>query len=839
MSSLPTMRIGRRALAGAVSAAVAGTMTPVAFAQQGIEEVIVSARKRDENIQDIPQAVLSFSAKDMSKKGIQSLQDVARFSPSMTVVGAGAGQMKVVFRGLADSPRPFIAESSAAIYLDEQPLTSGALSPEIRPVDLARIESLAGPQGTLYGASSQSGTVRYIVNKPDAEAFEASIGGGLEQIDSGGMGWDGDVMVNIPLIKDKLAIRLVGFGAKDAGYIDNVLGTTPLHGGKDNSALVAKDINEGNWQGGRISAKWWVNEDWSLTGIYNNAHSKQTGFNDYDANVGDLKTVKFVNERWDDAWSNYQFTVDGDLGWATVTSSTSYFERDVAYVFDASKNIAYYHAVLGVYGRGNCASDQPYYNLYDFATACELNGVGTDVDDADPISWFRQDQKDNRWTHETRFGGSTSKLDWTLGFFYQKSEQHWEYGTYVKDFTRTERWAHFQALREANGQDPLAPTDANWRSGERWERKDASVFGEGEYALNEQWKIFFGARWYKADIERLYYERVPSTNDPRWVPSDGSENGWLPKIGLKYQIDDDRMVYALYSEGFRLGGANRDRAEQRGLVPTFPREYESDILQNWELGLKSQWFEGQVQLNITGYHQVWKDMQLELNDPGCCTPVDTDNDGNTDVRYPYQTVIANLGDAQVDGFDVDLSWSTGEGWSAGIVSTYLFKAELKDDIIAGNPNDPTDDPFVLDGGTRLPLTADLKFSTYLEYAWPMALLDGGEAYARLQYSYTDGSWNRLKDNDSCPGIHCFDYNGDRYKDKNGYGARGRQPDYETVDLRMGYSTDLWDLTLYADNMLDQRVVQLQPFNAATYFGGDTIRTSQPRSFGMSVRRSFH
>ena len=447
----------RRALAHAVSAAVAGSLAAPVIAQQGIEEVIVSARKRDENIQDIPQAVLSFSAADMAKKGIQSLEDVARFSPSMTVVGAGAGQMKIVFRGLADSPRPFIAESSAAIYLDEQPLTSGAQSPEIRPIDLARIESLAGPQGTLYGASSQSGTVRYIVNKPDAEAFEANIGGGLEQIDGGGMGWDSDVMVNLPLIKDKLAIRLVGFGAKDAGYIDNVLGSMPLRGATDNAALVEDDINEGTWKGGRISAKWWVNEDWSLTGIYNNTRSKQTGFNDYDATVGDLETVKFVPERWDDAWSNYQFTVEGDLGWATVTSSTSYFERDVAYVFDATKNIAYYHAVLGVYGRGNCASDQPYYNIYDFATACELNGTGTDVDDADPISWFRQDQKDSRWTHETRFGGSTSKLDWTLGFFYQESKQHWEYGTWVKDFTRTERWAHYQAIRELNGQDPLHP----------------------------------------------------------------------------------------------------------------------------------------------------------------------------------------------------------------------------------------------------------------------------------------------------------------------------------------------------------------------------------------------
>jgi outer membrane receptor protein involved in Fe transport len=435
-----------------------------------------------------------------------------------------------------------------------------------------------------------------------------------------------------------------------------------------------------------------------------------------------------------------------------------------------------------------------------------------------------------------------SKLDWTLGFFYQEADQHWEYGTWVEDFTRTERWQHFQTIRELNGQAPLEPTDINWRSGERSERSDTSVFGEGEYAITEQWKLLFGARWYKADIERAYYERVPATNDQRDVPSEGDEDGWLPKIGLKYQIDDDRMVYALYSEGFRLGGANRDRAEQRGLTPTFPREFESDILQNYEAGLKSRWFDSQVQINITGYHQVWEDMQLELVDPGCCTPVDTDGDGNTDVRYPFQTVVANLGDAVVDGFDLDFTWNPGNGWSTGLVTTYLFRAELDDDIFAQNPNDPTDDPFFIKGGTRLPLSADLKFSTYIEYAWSMDWLDGGDAYARLQYSYTDGAWNRLKDNDGCPGpsgsYYCYNFNGDRYPENTGYGGRGRQPDYETLDLRTGYTTDLWEFSLYVDNMLDQRIVQHRPFNAATYFGGDTIRTSQPRSYGMSVRRHF-
>ncbi|MFM7784458.1 MAG: hypothetical protein ACKPE6_07440 [Gammaproteobacteria bacterium] len=177
-----------------------------------------------------------------------------------------------------------------------------------------------------------------------------------------------------------------------------------------------------------------------------------------------------------------------------------------------------------------------------------------------------------------------------------------------------------------------------------------------------------------------------------------------------------------------------------------------------------------------------------------------------------------------------------------MVSTYLIKAELDDDIFVTNPNDPDDDPFFIEGGTRLPISADLKFSAYFEYAWPMDLLGGGDAYARLQYSYTDGSWNRLKDNDGCPGpsgsYYCFDFNGDRYPDKTGYGGRARQPDYETVDLRFGYSTDVWDFTLFADNLLDQRVIIRRPYDAQTFWGGRTEQTDLPRSYGLTVRRSF-
>ncbi|MDX1556074.1 MAG: TonB-dependent receptor, partial [Xanthomonadales bacterium] len=754
-------------------------------------------RKREENIQDIPQSIQAFSQVEIEKIGIGRLQDVAKFVPAMTVVGAGSGFQKIVFRGLADSVRPFIADSSAAIYLDEQPLTTGAQSPDIRPIDLERIETLAGPQGTLYGASSQSGTIRYIVAKPDASAFDANVGGGFHSIDHGGTGWDADAMVNIPLVPDKFAIRLVGFGANDAGYIDNVFSNSPgridadtgehIPGTKTNAAFVKNDYNDADWVGGRISARWHVNDAWALTGIVNYSDAEIHGFTDYDPTAGDLKTVKFHEELWTDEWSNYQITLDGDVGFADFTASLAYFERDTSYQFDATTAIAYYHSILGYYGRGSCGSNPYYaaYNVYDFATSCELNGTGYDVDDGDPLGTWNNDQRDTRWTFEARLSGSTSRWDWTAGLFWQDADQHWVYGTAIDDYTRTESWAAYETFYG-----PLEPTNVRWGSQEMNSREDKAVFGEATLNLTEQWKLLLGARWYDTEIDRTYTLNVPKTGPSDVTTPSGSDDGWLPKFGFQYFFEDDRMAHALYSEGFRTGGINRARGN-----PTLPIQYQPDLLKNWEAGIKTRWAGGRVQLNLIGYHQVWEDMQLELTDPSFA------------YGEPFQTVIANVGDANVDGVDIELDYAASDNLSLGVVATYLFKAEIDDPIQVFDERDPDDLALDIPAGTRLPLVADLNLSAYAEYHWPVNWFGGGNSFVRLQGAYTGESYNRLVDNDGDP-------------DGTGYGGRVESPSYEIFDLRAGFSGGTWEVTAFVDNFTDERAVTFHDTNADLFWGRD-------------------
>ena len=325
----------KNALAVAIGAAVAGQGTAVAQdAAQGLEEMIVTAEKRDENLQDTAFSIQAFSEEDLRRQASQSFADYVKFMPSVSHVSTVSGQTKIIFRGVSDSADSFIADSSSAIYLDEQPLTQFGIAVDPRMVDIERIEVLSGPQGTLFGDSSQSGTLRIITNKPDPTRFESMVDVSLRTGSDSDESYDVSGMVNLPLIEDKFAVRLVGYSAHDGGYIDNVAGTSPMRGTKDNSAAVEDDINGIDFIGGRVAAKWFVTDEWAATASVVYQKSESDGHNDYDATVGELKTVKFFEEPRDDEWWQTGLTIEGSIGSLNFVSATSYFERDLSYNYD-------------------------------------------------------------------------------------------------------------------------------------------------------------------------------------------------------------------------------------------------------------------------------------------------------------------------------------------------------------------------------------------------------------------------------------------------------------------------------------------------------------------------
>jgi outer membrane receptor protein involved in Fe transport len=781
-------RFSRTMIARSVSAALGVTGAGVAVSQEErtvtLEEVIVTARQRSESTQDVPMHIQSFSGEQLKKEGLVTLEQISRFIPSLSIQSTTPGQNTITFRGVSDGGG-FLVDPTAAIYLDEQPLTITSQAPDIYPADIARVEALAGPQSTLYGASSQSGTVRYITNTPDTTAFSADFGAGVSTTKNGDEGYDIDATVNIPIIDNKLAVRLTGFSARDGGYIDSVLGTTVvdgpdqfgsgLGGRKTNASAVDDDINSVDWVGGRAQVQWLVNDALSVRVAANYQKIEADGWYDYDPAVGDLETIKFIKETRDDEWAQISLVIEADLGFAQLVSATSYFDREIFYETDTQAYSAYFHYSFGVYAG---------YATYNFGL--------------DPVGGQTNDQSNDAITQEFRLSGSSERLQWTAGLFYQEADERWDFYSYLDDYRNSpafEAWSYYYP--------GIAPTDSWWLSVQESTRTDMAVFGEIDFSLTDKIDLLLGGRWYDVDIDRDYFVARPSTRPEQSLKAGGDDSGFVPKVGLQYSFNDDVMIYGIYSEGYRVGGINRGRGD-----PTLPVAYDSDTLENMEFGIKSVWWGGRVQFNSTIYFMEWKGVQLEVTDPSFA------------IGEPFQVVVANLGDAEVNGIDLDFKAAVTENLEMGFNMTYIDKAEVKAQAFYPDDRFPGGQATLgLEPVSQLPLFADEAWSAYVEYGRNVDWFGGSDWYVRLQHSYTGTSLNQLNDSAVSP--------------------RREQGDYSLTDIIVGYQLGNWSLRGYVNNIDDERgITYYDSSGFDPFFGRNSANVVRPRNAGLTVRYTF-
>ena len=799
--------IRRKLIVTSMATALGLVGTPLALGQEAsLEEIIVTARQRAESSQDIPMTIDTVSGEDIQKQGITTLQDFSRFVSGLSVSTTAAGQNTIVFRGISDGGG-FLVDPTAAIYLDEQAMSMTSMAPDIYPVDIARIEALSGPQSTLFGASSQSGTVRVITNKPDTEGTEVSgnIGLGVSSVKSGSNGLDFDATLNIPIIEDKLAIRLSGFSAKDGGFIDSVHGLTVIDsrapekgGNKSNANAVENDINAVKWSGARAQAKWLISDDWSSTLSHNYQNIEADGFNDYDPNVGDLETIKFYDEYRDDEWSQTSLVIEGDLGFAELTIAESYYDRETLYQHDTQAYAAYFTYTLGA-----------YYATYDFG--------------ADPIGYLTNDQENTSKTLEVRLSHTGDKVAWTAGAFYMDSDESWDFKTYVDGYADSNAfaaWAYYASLYDIT----IAPVDTWWFSSQSTTREDKAVFGEIDIKLSDRLSLLAGGRWYEVDRFISYFVEKPEGYPNAASPDRNmTDDGFIPKIGLQYDLTDDIMVWGVYSEGYRVGGANRSRG-----IPTVPTFYDSDIVENMELGIKSSFNDDTIQVNATVYEMSWKGMQMEFTDPSFSIDHDpnvcpTDADGGyTDYcrNQPWQAVVANLGDATVKGMDISITAILNENIQVGFNLTSIFDQYVvpletfPDDRFIGGQA-----PLGLDPKSDLPLFSDLSYSLYAEYSGQLSILGGGAFYARLQHNFEGVSINQLGDGDPAP--------------------QQEQGDYRLTDLILGYDMGNVKAQLSLNNISDERgITYRDSYDFDPFYGRNSDNVVRPRNYSLSIRMYF-
>ncbi|MFQ6007225.1 MAG: TonB-dependent receptor plug domain-containing protein, partial [Woeseia sp.] len=336
-------------VAGAITAALYPSLQAVAqddVTEAALEEIIVTATKREMSVQDIPATIQAITSETLKQMGAKSMEDYARFIPSVNVVNFTNGSATIVFRG-AITGAGFIAQSTSSVYLDEMSVTNTGAQPQIRTIDVARVEALSGPQGTLYGSDAQAGTMRIVTNKPVMNEFEAIIDGELRDNAPGEPSYRGSFVLNIPLVEDRLAARLVGFNDRDGGFIDNVFGHTPDSlsvntslsvpaewGTLDNADEVESDWNDSEVYGWRGMLRWDINDNWSAT-LSSMRQTTDTGaYNDYDPFVGDLQTIRFHDEWNYDVFNIHSLVLEADLGFAQLVAATGYYDREIQYFYD-------------------------------------------------------------------------------------------------------------------------------------------------------------------------------------------------------------------------------------------------------------------------------------------------------------------------------------------------------------------------------------------------------------------------------------------------------------------------------------------------------------------------
>jgi outer membrane receptor protein involved in Fe transport len=796
-----------------LAAAIAAVLYPVhpAFAQDRdadnpvLEEVIVTATMREANIQTVPQSITAFSTVEIQRANLQTLEDAVRALPSLNLTNSQPGRNELVYRGVSSGTGEYYTDTQTAVYLDDSSISLISQQPFPHFVDIEMLESLPGPQGTLYGSASQTGTLRYITHKPNMAGLSGEVFGELGTTKGGDASYQVSGWVNIP-VTEGLALRAVGYYVKEGGWIDNVPGRTyadPKPDGPQfdptNQAVVENNQNKRRLTGGRISALWELTDDLSVLLSVISEDSHDDGTWSSDPALGDNKIIRFFDEYRDDRWTNVAFNIDADLGFAAFKSVTSIFDRDIKYEWD---RMAYHQFAAGYW---------PYtYNGYDYNILYDAEYTfGTTFND--------QNQK--RFSQEFRLTSqSDSKFQWMLGAYYEDLHDDWYYGGNNPQLMETvswpyaQYWAYYYNYYGYPVQYPMDPTTVNYSETLDRDIEQIALFGEVIYDITDKWRIIGGMRWFRYDrynyLRNAFPEGLPpwGTMETNGVTiGEGKTSDTLFKGSIQYQIDPDRMVYLLYSQGFRLGGFNSLRSANTGLVPL---EYDSDTLDNWELGLKSQWLDNRLLLNATLFYMKWSDYQQDYGSV----------DGNWWLRGTF-----NAADSETKGIELVSTYLFTDNFSADL-SFFWADPEWSEDFTYPWQDEGTE-PEIRKGMT-MPNSPKWKGRAALYWTIPGAW-GTEDLFLTYDISFQGKTWNSLSNisNDNRNGII---------------------PSWNVSNLQFGaHLRDELMISLVVRNLFDQKAQSwldtggnyIPDFFEADW-GRDIRSYNRPRSISIQVRKNW-
>ena len=801
---------GRAALAPAllVSTVLAPVvLAPAAQAQILAEdEIIVTATKRASTLQEVPFSVNALTQEDIQRTGATNLEDVSRNVAGLSIQNLGPGQSQVAVRGVSAGQivrdQPGVKEQ-VGVYLDESVISLSLFTPDLDLFDLDRVETLRGPQGTLFGSGSVGGTIRYITNQPDPTRDAALLEASVNTVTDGGVGGHVKGMVNVPL-SETAALRAVGYHTEYAGFID------ALNDGNLDPDGVVEDINDGKRTGGRVSLRFETEAaDFALTPrliyqkIETDGFNRQEVFNLFANPFTTTRPAVQLDEReqflrlqeaFEDELFIADLTAEWEVGAFALDSVTSYTDRDILVSRDASALTGSVSVDLG----------------FDAADVL----LPSRLDDTTKVEQITQEFR----VSNADAGLFEDRLDWLLGVFYAKTERDYAQRLPTPGFD-----AATDAVLGAGTSAAVANgfgADSPFNSDLPYDLEQTAVFGEATFAVTDRLDATAGVRYYDYDETRdittggLFASGGPTQTD------ETSSDGWTPRFILDYAVNDSLNVNAQASRGFRLGGVNDPLnvglCEGQDLAtfgdPAF-QSFEDETLWNYEVGAKAQ--RPGLRFNAAVFYTDITDLQTTL-DAGSCS----------------SRLVFNVPDAHTAGVEAELVYEIGEQFEIAAAGSWI-EAEFDSGILGADGNER--DLQGIREGNRLPSVPELQLSGSATWSPRFETRNILAPYLTVSAQYVGSRFTQPSDQEPEAGIFVSNL-----PFAGATGLEATEVDlsldsYVLVNASAGFDiTDRVGVQLYVTNLLDE--------NADLSFNrerGGRARlaffTNTPRTVGLTTR----
>ncbi|HKJ16983.1 MAG TPA: TonB-dependent receptor [Xanthomonadales bacterium] len=760
------------------------------------EEVLVTARKREETLQDVPFSISATTESQMQDRGMVSLEDVSQNVASFSVQNLGPGQSQVAIRGASAGQivrdQPGVKEQ-VGVYLDESVISLSLFTPDIDLYDMNRVEVLRGPQGTLFGSGSLSGTVRYITNQPDETEQSYGLQFGTNYIDGGDVGYTVKGFFNTPM-GDNAASRITFYYDDIAGYIDSY----------QPDGSINEDYNDGERYGGRVALKLNTKENLTVTPRLIFQNVEMNGWNRRDTfnilanpftttrpqvNIGENENFTQFDEPFTDdfflADLNIAYEFDNGL---LLTSITSYTDRSILVVRDAG---ALTSSITG----GSQGFGPDVYTL---------NAPLDDYTDVDG------------WTQELRIGGGSDTLNWVVGLFYSSFERNYGQELLVPGY---------EDLTGIPTAGFIAPKDGLFWSALTYDFEQTAVFTEATWAMTDRLDITGGIRYYDFDESRVQsFDGIFAA--PGTTVGSTTADGFAPRIIMDYALSDTMDLNAQISKGFRLGGIN-DPLNIPLCTPadlqTFGGNdnWDDEELWNYEIGLKSVIMDGRGTFNVAAFYQDIDDLQATVTAGSCSS-----------------RVVFNVPEAHSTGVELELSIQQTDNFDWALTASYI-SAELDSTVTSTDADGNTTVVGGIQDGNRLATVPELQGAFAATYTWP-AFVDW-EGYTTGLIQYVGDRYTQI--GDQAEGFGVVDLNA---YGANGIGAPFTQDfytfdplldSYTTANLRLGFRNEAWDVSLYINNLTDEDAQLALDQERGTQARVGYL-TNQPRTYGLTVRYDF-